>query len=127
MPNHTLIVTNYATNDMTKKFLGKALPKSLDWGTCLCVTCLNPELRMEVLSRFKDKPMNLCTNLQELLKCNGNQLKGFSQSIIQMKGLIKYLLWTKYKIRIRIYYSRRLSIKNWDACSPESRILFEDF
>ena len=72
-------------------------PKAQDWGTCLCVTCLNPELKMEALSRLKDKPAGLSTNLQEILKFEEKELKDFSQNIKQIKGLIKYMVWTKKK------------------------------
>ena len=72
-------------------------PKAQDWGTCLCVTCLNPELKMEALSRLKDKPAGLPTNLQQILKFDDKELKEFSQNVKQIKGLIKYLVWTKKK------------------------------
>ena len=31
-------------------------PKAIDWGTCLCAYCLNPELKVEALNDLKILP-----------------------------------------------------------------------
>ena len=49
-------------------------PKSNDWGTCLCVHCINPEIKLESLgnlkkiSHFIGKMENLLNVLMDLLR-----------------------------------------------------------
>ena len=48
-------------------------PKPVDWGTCLCMPCLNPELNLEAIKRTLGGTHNLTT---ESLKD-----KGFEEDI----------------------------------------------
>ena len=60
-------------------------PKPQDWGTSLCKTCLNPELKVECL---RDPGVNL----EWLLGLDKEQLKGFSEKH-STHELITYQEW----------------------------------
>ena len=40
-------------------------PKPEDWGTCLCMTCLNPELKLEAIKRTISNVTLTVLNLKE--------------------------------------------------------------
>ena len=53
-------------------------PKPQDWGTCLCQTCLNPQLKMEALCNV-DKSLFIET--EKLIKYDESKLKAFCEKV----------------------------------------------
>ena len=49
-------------------------PKLQDWGTCLCQTCLNPQLKMEA---FHNVDKSLFVQTEKLIKYDESKLKAF--------------------------------------------------
>ena len=69
-------------------------PKPQDWGTCLCMVCLNPQLKMEALRHFES---SLFVETEELITYSDKTLKEFMEKIKQFSGPIRYLYWAKDK------------------------------
>ena len=70
-------------------------PRPQDWGTCLCMTCLNPELKLEALKKFDKLNQNL--ELEALVKSEqevSNVIKRLNEAA---KETISFLYWTKEK------------------------------
>ena len=61
-------------------------PKPEDWGTSLCETCLNPELKIEGLRDPEVK-------LETLLSLDDAQLKKWSEKFKDNNNLITYKEW----------------------------------
>ena len=53
-------------------------PKPQDWETCLCQTCLNPQLKMEALHNV-DK--SLFVETEKLIKYDESKLKAFCEKV----------------------------------------------
>ena len=69
-------------------------PKPQDWGTCLCMVCLNPQLKMEALRQFE---LSLFVETEELITYSDKELKEFVDKIKIFTGPIRYLYWSKDK------------------------------
>ena len=69
-------------------------PKATDWGTCLCQTCLNPELKLEALAIIaKDDTLKLKENQDE------NQVDTIIQKASKVKisanTSVTFTVWRK--------------------------------
>ena len=60
-------------------------PRREDWGTSLCKTCLNPELKIEALKKSE-------ITVDKLVQFSNDQLKTFEENFSQTK-LITYKEW----------------------------------
>ena len=78
-------------------------PKPTDWGTCLCMTCLNPQLMLEGLKRSVPGAFNGLTIEDDLLKYSIKELDELKRKIVgaesdsKKKKNIAYLHWEKVK------------------------------
>ena len=67
------------------KHFCKLVPKDIvrskpkDWGTCLCQTCLNPQLKIEACLSNGDK--SLFVETDKLVKCDESKLKTFCEKV----------------------------------------------
>ena len=81
-------------------------PTHETWGTCLCVVCLNPQMKFEKLKQLKQKhpPIQPVVHdtpidLSELVK-DENELEEFKRKLIKLndeKLNITYSEWHKIK------------------------------
>ena len=69
-------------------------PKPQDWGTFLCMSCLNLQLKMEALCNLDS---SLYTDTEEVIKYTETELNGWGEKIRQIKWSICYLYWCKEK------------------------------
>ena len=69
-------------------------PKLQDCGTCLCMSCLNPQLNMEALCNLD---LSLYADTEEVIKYTETELHEWSEKIRQIKWPICYLYWRKEK------------------------------
>ena len=53
-------------------------PKPQDWGTCLCMSCLNPQLKMEALCNLDS---SLYVDTEEIIKYTETELHEWSEKI----------------------------------------------
>jgi hypothetical protein len=82
-------------------------PKVDDWGTCLCITCLNPQMKLDKLNQLKStKPIikqllnSMSVDLSEVLndQQSTRQLKDALHQLKQEKFTLTYNEWQKVKI-----------------------------
>ena len=60
-------------------------PKPQDWGTCLCRTCQNPEMKLEAVNKlpqFKQKPRRV----QDVSKYTDEELSEFIDEVKNIKS-----------------------------------------
>ena len=57
-------------------------PKPQDWGTCLCMSCLNPQLKMEALCNLDS---SLYVDTVEVIKYTETKLHEWGEKIRQIK------------------------------------------
>ena len=57
-------------------------PKPQDWGTCLCMSCLNPQLKMEALCNLDS---SLYVDTEEVIKYTETELCEWHEKIRQIK------------------------------------------
>ena len=69
-------------------------PKPEDWGTCLCMTCLNPELKLEAIRKNITTAVNL-----DMVKDQAHKedVDNLIEQIKTSGKTFKYLEWTKVK------------------------------
>lgn len=90
-------------------------PTHENWGTCLCVTCLNPQMKFEKLKQLKKKYPSIQPtidgtplDLSELVK-DENKLEEFKRKLIKLNDEI-----------IKITYSEWQKIKKPNCTAPVS-------
>ena len=86
-------------------------PKPQDWGTCLCMTCLNPELKIEALKKTASFKNHQLTE-QDICNYNEEKFEEFINKVKDVKGIIKYVVWQKDKdekteTKSATYHSRK--------------------
>ena len=78
--------TRYVPKNITK-------PKPEDWGTCLCIKCLNPELKLECIKRTLH---NVAITFNDLIDDGKkNNLKNLYKQIKISRANYEYLEWGK--------------------------------
>merc|ERR1712030_305012 len=66
-------------------------PKPEDWGTCLCKTCLNPELKIECIKQL----LSVSLELQEINIQNVDDIViGVCEQIKKSNLTFEYLEWS---------------------------------
>lgn len=84
-------------------------PKSEDWGTCLCKTCLNPELKLICIKRLLPE---VSFDLNETNIDNAdNILIGVCANIFAKKFKSDIVYFVKHKERFRSQYRKIKEIK----------------
>ena len=68
-------------------------PKPDDWGTCLCRTCLNAELKLESAKKTMPNVTLTLENLKD--KSSENEVKEFCNEIKASRCNFEYVEWTK--------------------------------
>lgn len=58
-------------------------PKPQDWGTCLCILCLNPELKLEALKKTREFK-KVCLSIEEIAKYTDEELEELISKIKQV-------------------------------------------
>ena len=69
-------------------------PMPQDLGTCLCQTCLSPQLKMEA---FRKVDKSLFVEAEKLIKYDESKLKAFCEKVKTCKKTVRYLYWSKGK------------------------------
>ena len=67
-------------------------PKPEDWGTCLCMTCLNPEHKLDALKKLMPE-VNL--SIFNFMEKSEEELEIIFDKIKKAKENVKFLEWTK--------------------------------
>ena len=68
-------------------------PKPQDWGTCLCMPCLNPELKLEALKKFDSLSNDLDV---QMLVNNENEMELLKKRLTEAdEEKISFLYWKK--------------------------------
>ena len=88
-------------------------PKPEDWGTCLCMVCLNPELKLEAIKKAIPStsltlPMIKDGNHKSLITDVCNELKAINKPI-------KYLEWSKDRgtdVKATTYFSKKNALES---------------
>ena len=83
-------------------------PKPEDWGTCLCVTCLNPELKLESFKKHINTDLTIA-NLKNP-GCDKEKIEQICQEIAESNFKFEYLEWSKERgtdLKITTYHSKK--------------------
>ena len=98
-------------------------PKPEDWGTCLCMTCLNPELKFEAIKRTLGDTHNL--NFESLKDPRfKDDIRDLCHQIESSDTAFEYLEWSKEKghdVRASSYFSKK------NACSSSGKEFSKKF
>ncbi|CAF4422612.1 unnamed protein product, partial [Didymodactylos carnosus] len=90
----------YAPNNIIK-------PRVQDWGTCLCVLCINPEMKLQkiiqlksTIPSFRSLPFDIATiDLHNLVK-DDDKFKNFNNELLKLRSdtiTITFCEWIKQK------------------------------
>ena len=85
-------------------------PKPEDWGTCLCMSCINPEHKLESLHR----EMPECSlNINNFMNKTEDELEILFKKIENSGKQFRYLEWTKTKtdnksIKTLVYNAKKV-------------------
>ena len=99
--------TRYAPEHVIK-------PKPENWGTCLCMTCLNPELKLEAIRKNITTAVNL-----DMVKDQAHKedVDNLIEQIKTSGKTFKYLEWTKVKekgtgatVKATTYHSKKVAL-----------------
>ena len=88
--------------DISLSHFSRLIPKNIikpeptDWGTSLCMTCLNPQLKLEGLKR-SFKYVYKGVSIEDILSYTSIEMQALKTDIASKQGSISYLQWTKIK------------------------------
>ena len=71
-------------------------PKPEDWGTCLCMLCLNPELKLECIKRYLQNVTLTLDNLTD--KDYEEEIKSLYKELKESDVIFEYLEWSREKV-----------------------------
>ena len=72
-------------------------PEPQDWGTCLCMTCLNPQLKLEGLKRsIKEEYKGLL--IEDMMNFSKEDMQHLQQSLEKRDLYVSYLQWAKVSV-----------------------------
>ena len=102
------LLSVFILNLLVPENIVKAKPE--DWGTCLCMTCLNPELKLESIKRQLETNVTLGIVKDNTYKEEVNDL---IQHIKASGKTFDYLEWTKEGekgkgVKAKTYHSEKM-------------------